>query len=73
MRTNSAERPSTNQQPRPIPNVGDNLDRLLGLLEAASLEQQQREWSERETSYLALAELVAYAPRSRRRLLAPVA
>ena len=73
MRGISAQRPSTNQQPRPIAYVGDNLDRLLGLLEAARGEQQQREWLERETSHLALAEMVAYTPRPRRRLLTPVA
>lgn len=73
MRRISAQHTRTNEQPRPIAYVGDNLDRLLGLLDAARVEQQQREWPDREASYLALAEMVAYAPRPRRRLLAPVA
>lgn len=53
----------TSEHPRPIPFVGDNLDRLLALLEAARVEQTGRE----PRGYRALAAAIASdAPRATR-------
>jgi hypothetical protein len=48
---------------RPIPRVGDNLDRLLDLLDRARLEQQAREYRDSAEPYRAL--LAAVAERER--------
>ena len=52
---------------RPIAHVGDNLDRLLGLLERARVEQDGRARVDRRTSYRALAVAIASPRRVRAR------
>ena len=46
---------------RAIPYVGDNLDRLLGLLERARDERACRDWADREASYRVLAAAIVAA------------
>ena len=60
-------RPGTqpNRQPeprRPLRQVGDNLDRLLGLLELARVEQAGRARGDRDDSYRALAGAIVSTP-----------
>ena len=43
---------------RPIPRVGDNLDRLLDLLDRARLEQEARMFRDSVAPYRALLEAV---------------
>jgi hypothetical protein len=44
---------------RPIPRVGDNLDRLFDLLDRARLEQEAREYRNAVEPYRALLAAVA--------------
>ena len=62
--------PQTSQSSslRPIPYVGDNLDRLLDLLDAARAEQHIRAATSPDAPYRTLATEIARSRRSSRRL-----